>query len=160
MIYTSHCCLCPICAICMSTSFAMVSLCSAWSSVSIQCVIKHKRYHVVCFRFTSRCHPRCSAGGCSDLCPAGRDDVVCVQEERFTLSEASHSRQRLLQTNQLSGYRVRWQCADHRPGRSLRRVALNASWSFFLRSLLLHRVLCPSLTTSPSSLTATWHCKL
>lgn len=85
--------------------------------------------HSVYFRFTSWYHPCCSAGSCTDLCSAGRSDVVRVQEELCTFSRAPYTRQRLLQTNQLTGYRVRWKRADHRPGSSLRRIAFKDSTS-------------------------------
>ena len=125
--YTSDCYMCPV-----SWAWAHGIACEAvFSSVRIQCMIKHKGHNVVSFRFTSWRHPGCGAGGCTHLCPAGRSDVVCVQEERFTFPGASHSCQRILPTNQLTGYRVGWKCADHRPRGSLRRIALNDCFSIF-----------------------------
>lgn len=83
---------------------------------------------IVCFRFTSwHHHHRCSPGGSSGLCHAGRSVLVCIQEECGTFSWATYHWQCLLQTNQFTGNRVGWKCADHRLRGSLRRVAPNVS---------------------------------
>lgn len=94
-------------------------------SVRMQCMINHS--NDVNFRFRPWCHPSCSAGGCTDLCPAGRSNMVCVQEECIMFSGASHFWHRLLQTNQHTLYRLGWKRADHRPGVSLGAVALSDS---------------------------------
>lgn len=85
------------------------------------------------FRFASRRYPCCSAGGCTHLCPAGRLNVVFVQEELSvfswdphklcTLSQPPCTQKCLLQTNQLSSNGVGRKCADYRPGDSLGRIA-------------------------------------
>lgn len=106
------------------------------------------------FRWTLWCQSHCSAGGCTGLCSAGRSDVVSVQEELCTFSWAPYAWQCLLQTNELAVYRVRWKRADHRPGGSFRGLALGDSLFF----LSFPPVLCLSLTISPSSINATWHC--
>lgn len=106
------------------------------------------------FRWTLQYQSHCSAGGCTDLCSAGRSDVACVQEERCTFSSSPYAWQCLLQTNQLTVHRVRWKRADHRPGGSFRGLAHSDSSSF----LCCPPVLCLSLTIS-SGINATWHCK-
>lgn len=80
------------------------------------------KHHVSC-RFASWHHPCCSGGGSIDLRSAGRGDVVPVQEKPGSLSRLPLARQRLLQTDQLSGNRIRWKCSDYRPGGSFRGIA-------------------------------------
>lgn len=75
------------------------------------------------FRFASRCHPRCCDGSVANLYPAGRGNVVSVQEELRMFPAAPHARQRLFQANGLAGYGVRWKRSHRRPGASLGRVA-------------------------------------
>lgn len=75
------------------------------------------------FRFTPQCHPCCGPGGRTDLCPAGRSDMVRVQEGRSLFPGPPHLRQRLLQTNQHTVVRVGWKCAHHRHKCILRTIA-------------------------------------
>lgn len=105
----------------------------------------------MCSRFTSWHHPCGSAGGCADLCPAGRCDVVRVQEECVTFSRLSHPWQCLLQTNQLTGHGVRRKRSDYGPGGPLGRIALVDSFEVSVALLRLRL----SLTISPSA----WSCK-
>lgn len=88
------------------------------------------------FRFTPQRHPRCGPGGRIDLCPAGRSNMVWVQEGRLLFSGAPHLRQRLLQTNQHTVVRVGWKCAHHRHKWILRAIA-GEETSFSLLSLCL-----------------------
>lgn len=100
-----------------------------WKSIPKRCVWLRswkcltELKHVVPLRFTSQRHPRCGSGGRLDLCPAGRSDMVRVQEGRVLFSRPPHFRQRLLQTNQHAVVRVWWKCADHRHRCLLRTIA-------------------------------------
>lgn len=70
--------------------------------------------------------------------------MVRVQEELNTLSWRSYAGQRLLQTDQLTGYRVRWKRADHRLGGSFRRIASSAA--FIVQALCHAPVVCHHFT--------------
>lgn len=97
-----------------------------------------------CFRFASRCHPCCCAGSVANLYPAGRGNVVSVQEELWTFPAAPHTRQRLFQANGLAGYGVRWKRSHRRPGASPGRVAHVGL--FLPRSLCCPPALCHLVT--------------
>lgn len=96
---------------------------------------------VVCFRFASRCHTCCCVGGFTDLYPAGRGNVVSVQEELWAFSAAPYTRQCLLQANGLTGYRIGRKRSHHRPGGFLGGIAVTC---FLLKvSAILPRALLP-----------------
>lgn len=104
------------------------------AELSWKCLID-LRLSVPC-RFTPQRHPCCGPGGRSDLCSAGRSNLVRVQEGCFLFSGPPHLRQRLLQANQHAVVRVGWKCAHHRHKWILRTIAWEET-SFSLLSLRL-----------------------
>lgn len=106
------------------------------TGLSRQCPIERR---LSCpFRFTPQRHPRCRPGGRLDLCPAGRSDVVRLQEGRPLFPGPPHLRQRLLQTNQHAVVRVGWERAHHRHKCILRTIALRGDLLLFTIPLFIH----------------------